>query len=231
MVRPSSSLAQSWPPGRTEKPKLIWLTSPRSIGASTRSRMVWVSGSVDLDRQAAGVFLQAQGLGAVAAEDEVGVVVEQGAHVVLADRVGEGAGRDLLAEAAEVLAQLVEHGGVAADHGALPSRRLDGQALDGEEAAFNVHGFQALPRAAIRSARGWVGETPFAARSSASAGDEVGLVALGLAGRVLQQHVHDPAGRGHVQRVQALVAALDRRQVHQRRISLMVVRPHWTSRA
>ena len=30
---PSSSLAQFCPLGRTEKPKLIWLTSPRSMGA------------------------------------------------------------------------------------------------------------------------------------------------------------------------------------------------------
>jgi hypothetical protein len=60
-------------------------------------------GQLDFVREAGAVLGEAQGARAGPPEDEVGVVVEQGAHVGLAERLAERAGRDPLDEPAQVL--------------------------------------------------------------------------------------------------------------------------------
>jgi hypothetical protein len=86
-----------------------------------------------------------QRAGAVATEDQVRVVVEERADVVLGDRAAERARRDALDEPPADVRLAVEHGRVADDLSLLLVAPLDIQSIHDEVATLEVFHFVLLP--------------------------------------------------------------------------------------
>ena len=93
---------------------------------------------VDLYRQPGQVFLEAQRAGLVAPQDKVRVMVEQGAYIVACQRGGKCAGRDALAEPAEIFGQLVEHRRVTGDLGRRAGGAVEAKFRDWKVSLFTL---------------------------------------------------------------------------------------------